>query len=133
MKNSIIAEFEKKHYTEVVKLPDFRPGDTVRVSYNIVEGGGDSAKKVRTQPFEGVVIRYKKGTADGTFTVRKIGANGIGVERVFPIYSPNVSKVEVIANGSVRRSRLFYLRDRAGKAARIKSRYLGKQEEAQQD
>lgn len=131
MKNSIITEFEKKHFNGVIKLPEFRPGDTVRVNYNIAEGGSaDTTKKVRNQPFEGVVIRYKKGTVEGSFTVRKIGANGVGVERVFPLYSPNVSKIEVIANGSVRRSRLFYLRDRAGKAARIKSRYLGKQEEA---
>ena len=127
MKNSIITEFEAKKFSQIKKLPNFRPGDTVRVSYSLSEGA-EGSKKVRIQAFEGVVIRYKKGLIEGSFTVRKIGANGVGVERVFPVCSPSLSKVEVIAAGSVRRSRLFYLRDLAGKAARIKSRYVPKSE-----
>lgn len=121
MKNSIISAFEKKKFSEDPNLPVFRPGDTVRVHYKIQEGGDQG--KFRVQPFEGVVIRYKKGTVDSSFTVRKIGANGVGVERVFPVYSPNIQKVDVLAAGIVRRSRLFYLRELSGKAARIKSRY----------
>ncbi len=127
MKNSIITAFEKKNFQEVNKtLPTFRPGDTVRVDYKLAEGG--DSKKVRTQSFEGVVIRFKRGTADATFTVRKIGANNIGVERVFPLYSPNIANIAVLATGVVRRSRLYYLRDLSGKAARIRSRYVQREE-----
>lgn len=103
-------------------MPKFRPGDTVRVQYKIREGADQD--KFRLQPFEGVVIRFKKGTIDSSFTVRKTGANGIGVERTFPVYSPNIAKVELLASGVVRRSRLFYLRNLTGKAARIKSRFV---------
>lgn len=121
MKNSIITAFEKKKFKEVTKsVPTFRPGDTVRVDYKIGEEGD---KKVRTQSFEGVVIRYKRGTADASFTVRKMGANNVGVERVFPLHSPNIASIKVIAAGIVRRSRLYYLRELTGKAARIRSRY----------
>ena len=122
MKNSIISAFEKKKFGEQPNLPDFRPGDTVKVHYRIQEGADKS--KFRVQPFEGVVIRYKKGGVESTFTVRKMGANGVGVERVFPVYSSNIQKLEVLASGIVRRSRLFYLRNLTGKAARIKSRYI---------
>lgn len=129
MKNSIITAFEKKKFQEVNKqVPTFRPGDTVRVDYKLGAEGGDN-KKVRTQSFEGVVIRYKRGTADATFTVRKIGANNIGVERVFPLYSPNIANIHVVATGVVRRSRLYYLRDLSGKAARIRSRYIARTED----
>jgi large subunit ribosomal protein L19 len=121
MKKSIIESFEKRVFKNTPNLPEFRPGDTIRVHYKI-QDGSDSGKE-RTQLFEGVVIRYKKGTADSTFTVRKIGAGGVGVERVFPAYSPNLSKVEVKAYGAVRRSRLFYLRDLSGKAARIRNKF----------
>ncbi|MBF0441167.1 MAG: 50S ribosomal protein L19 [Oligoflexales bacterium] len=120
MKNNIIADFEKKKFTENNKIPKFRTGDTVQVSYNIQEG---DKKKVHTQKFEGVVIGYKRGTIDASFTVRKIGANAIGVERVFPLYSPNIVDVQVISPGKVRRSKLFYLRERSGKSARIRSRF----------
>ena len=122
MQNNIIAEFEKKHLPES-KLPEMRPGDTVRVLYKIQEGA--DASKFRIQPFEGVVIRYKKGTAGSSFTVRKIGAGGIGVERVFPAHSRMIESVELMAAGRVRRSRLYYLRALSGKAARIRSRYVG--------
>lgn len=124
MKNSIIAAFEKKKFEKDPGLPAFRPGDTVKVHYRIQEGS--DASKFRVQPFEGVVIRYKKGGVSSSFTVRKIGANGIGVERVFPVYSSNIDKVEVLASGIVRRARLFYLRELTGKAARIKSRYIAR-------
>lgn len=121
MQENLITEFEKKTMKKN-DLPTFRPGDTVRVHYKIKEGGGDK-QKFRIQPFEGVVIRYKKGTVNSTFTVRKIGANGVGVERVFPVYSPMIDKVTIKALGRVRRSRLYYLRSLRGKAARIKSRF----------
>jgi large subunit ribosomal protein L19 len=126
MKNSIISAFEQKKFGEGPSLPKFRPGDTVRVHYKIQESSGKEKQKFRVQPFEGVVIRYKKGTVDASFTVRKIGANSIGVERVFPVYSPNIIKVELLASGIVRRSRLFYLRQLTGKAARIKSRFVAR-------
>ena len=122
MKNSIISAFEKKKFEKEPDLPVFRPGDTVKVHYRIQEGSDKS--KFRVQPFEGVVIRYKKGGVSSSFTVRKMGANGIGVERVFPAYSSNIQKIEVLASGIVRRSRLFYLRNLTGKAARIRSRYI---------
>jgi len=97
-------------------VPHFRPGDTVRVAVRVVEGG-----RVRTQMFEGVVIkRQGRGIAE-TFTVRKI-SYGVGVERTFPIHSPNVQSIEVVRYGRVRRARLHYLRERRGKAARIKER-----------
>jgi large subunit ribosomal protein L19 len=121
MQNQIIANFEKKH-VPAAQLPKFRPGDTVRVQYKLPEGSEPG--KFRLQSFEGVVICFKKGTTDATFTVRKIGAGGIGVERVFPVQSPFLDKVEVLASGRVRRARLYYLRDLSGKAARIKSRYI---------
>ena len=124
MKNSIISAFEKKKFATEPNLPVFRPGDTVKVHYKIQEGGDKG--KFRIQPVEGVVIRYKKGGVESTFTVRKNGANGVGVERVFPVYSPNIEKLEVLASGIVRRSRLFHLRDLTGKAARIKSRYVAR-------
>jgi len=121
MKQPIIAAFENRVFNERKELPSFRPGDTLKVEYKIQEGADKT--KFRLQNFEGVCIRFKKGTADSSFTVRKIGANGIGVERVFPAYSPYISNIEVKARGIVRRSRLFYLRDLAGKAARIRNRF----------
>jgi large subunit ribosomal protein L19 len=124
MKNNLITAFENKVFASRKALPNFRSGDTIRVNYKIQEGADKT--KFRVQPFEGVVIKVKKGTADGSFTVRKIGANGVGVERVFPLYSPYVDGVDVIASGIVRRSRLYYLRDLAGKAARIKSKFGGR-------
>lgn len=123
MRNAIIDSFEKKKFSEIKPLPSFRPGDTIRVHYKIQEGS--DKEKFRIQVYEGVVIRFKKGHVDGTFTVRKMGANSVGVERVFPVCSPHIEKIDVLAAGIVRRSRLFYLRDRSGKSARIKSRYLG--------
>ena len=102
-------------------LPEFRPGDTVRVHVRIPEGD-----KERIQVFEGVVIARKRGGSRATFTVRKI-SYGVGVERVFPLHSPMVARIEVKSRGRVRRSKLFYLRERKGKSARIRERaYTGK-------
>ncbi|TMB70086.1 MAG: 50S ribosomal protein L19 [Chloroflexi bacterium] len=96
------------------KIPDFRPGDSVRVHAKVVEGDRE-----RIQVFEGVVIRIRTRGAGSSFTVRRV-SHGVGVERAFPYYSPLVEKVEVARVGRVRRARLYYLRDRVGKAARIK-------------
>ena len=95
-------------------LPDFRVGDTIRVHVKIVEG-----EKERIQPFEGVVIRKKKGGIRSSITVRKI-SYGVGVQRIFPAHSPRVDRVDVINRGKVRRAKLFYLRGLKGKAARIR-------------
>ena len=95
-------------------IPQFKAGDTVRVSVRIVENG-----KTRIQAFEGVVIQRRGSGVSETFTVRKI-SDKIGVERVFPVHSPNVIKVEVLKIGRVRRSKIFYIRERSGKSARIK-------------
>lgn len=128
MRNQVITEFENKQFPRTVKHPDFRPGDTVRVHYKIEEKPDASVKfadkKFRLQAFEGVCIRFKKGNANSSFTVRKIGANGIGVERIFPYCSPYIEKVDLVSSGVVRRSRLYYLRNLFGKAARITTRRL---------
>ena len=126
MKNKLIAAFEAKHFAQKKQHPTFRVGDTVRVNYKIQEGADKS--KFRIQQYEGVVIRFRKGTVDSTFVVRKIGANSVGVERNFPLYSPYVDSIEVVASGIVRRARLYYLRDLQGKAARIRSRQKGRKE-----
>jgi large subunit ribosomal protein L19 len=97
-------------------IPDFRAGDTVKVHAKIKEGD-----KERIQVFQGVVIRKRKGKMGATFTVRKV-SYGIGVERIFPVHSPNIDKVEIVSRGMVRRSRLYYMRKLKGKAARIKEK-----------
>jgi large subunit ribosomal protein L19 len=97
-------------------IPEFRPGDTVKVHVKVVEGN-----RQRTQVFEGVVIARNGGGLNSTFTVRKLSF-GVGVERVFPFAAPIIEKVEVTRRGDVRRSKLYYLRDRVGKAARIKEK-----------
>lgn len=97
-------------------LPEFRPGDTIRVHAKIVEGD-----KERIQVFEGVCVRRSEGGNRGTFTVRKT-SYGVGVERTFPVHSPRIEKVEIKSRGVVRRSKLYYLRDLTGKAARIRTR-----------
>jgi len=97
-------------------LPGFAVGDTVKVYFKIVEG-----EKERIQVFEGVVIRKKKGGVGATFTVRKV-SYGIGVERIFPLHSPRIEKIEIVNRGRVRRARLYYLRELRGKAARIKTK-----------
>ncbi len=110
----IIRELVQKRFKKA-PAPEFRPGDTVKVYVRIAEG-----EKTRVQIFEGVVMQTRKGGLDSTFTVRKI-SNGVGVERVFPYFSPAIEKVEVVTQGSTRRARLFFLRNLEGKAARIDS------------
>jgi large subunit ribosomal protein L19 len=105
-------------------LPEFRAGDSIKVWAKIREG-----EKTRLQAFEGVCIRRVSKGARSTFTVRKI-SYGVGVERIFPVNSPNIDKVEVISRGRVRQARLYYLRDLSGKAARIKEREGNQYEEA---
>lgn len=98
-------------------IPNFRSGDTINVGVKVVEGN-----KSRVQNFEGVVIAKSSGGGmDKTFTIRKI-SNGVGVERIFPINSPNIDSIKVVKKGKVRRAKLYYLRDLKGKAARIKER-----------
>ncbi len=102
--------------------PEFRPGDTVKVHVRVVEAGRE-----RIQVFQGVVIRRQGGGLQETFTVRKISF-GVGVERTFPLHSPSIAKLEVVSRGHVRRAKLYYLRERRGKKARIRERRLGEEE-----
>ena len=102
-------------------IPELRPGDTVRVHNRIVEGDRE-----RVQVFQGTVMRLRKGGVNASFTVRRIAAHGIGVERTFLLHSPRVEKVEVVRRAHVRRAQLYYLRGRRGKAARLREkRYVG--------
>ncbi|MCW1535030.1 50S ribosomal protein L19 [Campylobacter jejuni] len=114
MKNKYIEQFEAKQI-EGKNVPDFRAGDTLKLAIRIKEGD-----KTRIQNFEGICIARRGNGVSETFIVRKIGANNVGVERIFPIYSESLESITVLRRGRVRRARLFYLRDRRGKAARIK-------------
>ena len=114
MRNKYIENFEKAQIAEK-NIPDFRAGDTVRLAVTIKEGD-----KTRIQNYEGVCIA-KRGQGTGqTITVRKIGANGVGIERIFPLFTDSIEEIKVIRRGRVRRAKLFYLRNLAGKKARIK-------------
>jgi large subunit ribosomal protein L19 len=110
----IIRAIEQQQIREDV--PEFTVGDTIELRYKIIEGNRE-----RTQPFKGVVIRRHGAGARETFTVRKISF-GVGVERTFPVHSPRIEKIEVLTRGAVRRAKLYYLRDKVGKAARIKEK-----------
>jgi len=110
--SDIIKELEKEQIK--ADVPDFKPGDTVRAHVRVVEGSRE-----RIQVFEGVVIKRRGSGLRETFTLRRI-SYGVGVERTFPIHAPKVDKIEVVRRGSVRRAKLYYLRQRTGKAARIK-------------
>lgn len=112
--NNIIDNFEREQMR--VDIPDFKTGDTIRVHAKIKEG-----EKERIQVFQGFVIRKRKGTTGATFTVRKV-SYGIGVERIFPLHSPTIDKIEIVSKGKVRRGRLYYMRKLRGKAARIKEK-----------
>ncbi|AGV10154.1 50S ribosomal protein L19 [Campylobacter coli CVM N29710] len=114
MKNKYIEQFEAKQI-EGKNVPEFRAGDTLRLAIRIKEGD-----KTRIQNFEGICIARRGNGVDETFIVRKMSANNVGVERIFPIYSESLESITVVRKGRVRRARLFYLRDRRGKAARIK-------------
>lgn len=108
---NLIEESQKRD-----DIPEFTTGDTVNVHVRVIEG-----EKERIQQYQGVVIAFKGSGARRTFMVRKV-SNSVGVERIFPLYSPKIAKIEVVREGSVRRAKLYYLRDRRGKAARIKER-----------
>ena len=112
---NLIAQLEAEQIASLGKtIPDFKPGDTIRVGYKVTEG-----TRTRVQNFEGVCISRKNGKGiAGSFTVRKISF-GEGVERVFPLYATNIEKIDVIRRGRVRRAKLYYLRSRRGKSARI--------------
>lgn len=114
MRNKYIESFENAQIAGK-QVPEFRAGDTLRVALRIKEGD-----KSRVQNFEGICIARRGSGTGETFIVRKIGANSVGVERIFPIYSENIEEITLVRRGRVRRSKLFYLRDRRGKAARIK-------------
>lgn len=112
--NPIIEAITKEQLRS--DIPEFRPGDTLRVHAKVVEG-----ERERIQIFEGVCIKRQGTGISETYTVRKI-SNGVGVERTFPVHTPRVAQIEVTRRGKVRRAKLYYLRDRHGKAARIKER-----------
>lgn len=111
---NVIEALNREQYKE--NIPEFRAGDAVRVHVKVVEGTNE-----RIQIFEGVVLRRMGTSISELFTVRKV-SQGVGVERTFPIHSPRIAKIEVIREGRVRRARLYYLRERSGKSARIKER-----------
>ena len=111
----IIKEITKE-FTPETKWSDFAAGDSITVYYKIIEGN-----KTRTQFFQGVVIQRRGSGITETFTIRKV-SGGVGVERIFPVYSPSIEKIEMNNRGKVRRARLFYLRDLTGKKSRIKER-----------
>lgn len=113
---NIIDQLEQEQLR--LDIPDFRAGDTIKVHVKIREG-----EKERIQIFTGVVIKKTKGLASARFTVRKI-SGGVGVERIFPLNSPGIDKIEVVTRGRVRRSKIYYLRNLRGKAARIKERRM---------
>ena len=116
---NIIQQYEAaeiKRLTAERAVPEFEAGDTVRVSVKVQEG-----ERTRLQAFEGVVIARSNKGLNSNFTVRKI-SNGEGVERVFPLYAPTVAEIKVVRRGKVRRAKLYYLRDRVGKAAKVKER-----------
>ena len=116
MSTNIIERIDREQMR--YDMPEFRPGDSVRVHIRIIEGN-----KERVQVFEGVVTRRRRGNMGATFTVRKI-SHGVGVEKTFALHSPRLNKVEIVSRGKVRRSRLYYLRELRGKAARIKDKDL---------
>jgi large subunit ribosomal protein L19 len=119
---NIIEQLEKEQIEKLVAargVPDFAPGDTLNVKVKVVEGNRE-----RVQAYEGVCIARKNDGLNSSFTVRKI-SYGEGVERIFPLYSPNVAEIEVIRRGDVRRAKLYYLRSRRGKSARIAEQTTG--------
>lgn len=115
----LIRSIEAEQFKEDSQVPDFGPGDTVRVHAKVVEG-----TRERIQVFEGVVIRRRAGGINENFTVRRIASHGIGVERTFLLHSPRIDRLEVVRRGKVRRAKLYYLRGRTGRAARIKERRI---------
>ena len=120
---NIIQQLEQEQIAKLTAsrgVPEFSPGDTVKVNVKVVEGSRE-----RVQAYEGVVIARRNAGVSSSFTVRKI-SYGEGVERVFPLYSPRIESIELIRKGDVRRAKLYYLRDRRGKSARISERTTGR-------
>ena len=115
----LVASVEQQQLKREEDLPDLRPGDLVRVHNLIFEGG-----KERTQIFQGTVMRLRKGGANANFTVRRVAAHGVGVERTFPLHSPRVARIEVLRHSRVRRAQLYYLRGLKGKAARLREKRI---------
>ncbi len=113
MSDNLISKVEREFIRD--DIPDFKPGDTVKVHIKIVEGG-----KTRIQPFQGIVISRHGSKVNEMFTVRKIGAGGIGVERTFPVNAPVIDKIDIVRRGKVRRAKLYYLRSKIGKAAKVR-------------
>lgn len=121
----LVASVEQQQLRSEDELPQLRPGDLVRVRTRIFEGGRE-----RVQIFQGTVMRLRKGGANANFTVRRIAAHGVGVERTFPLHSPRIVKVEVLRHSHVRRAQLYYLRDRKGKAARLREKRMEEKAQA---
>jgi large subunit ribosomal protein L19 len=113
---NVLQQIEREQMR--LDIPDFSAGDTIKVHVKIKEG-----EKERIQVFAGVVIKKSRGLAGARFTVRKI-SGGVGVERIFPLYSPSIDKIELVSKGRVRRSKIYYLRNLRGKAARIKEKRM---------
>ena len=125
---NLLEQFEKKQVEKLVAaraVPEFQPGDTLRVNVRVVEG-----ERTRVQAFEGVCIARKNAGLNSSFIVRKI-SYGEGVERIFPLYSPNVAGIDVVRQGDVRRAKLYYLRGLSGKRARIKEKQDLRQDETE--
>ena len=118
---NLLQQIEQEHITKLTSergVPEFRPGDTLKVHMKVVEGNRE-----RVQVYEGLCIARKNAAINSNFTVRKI-SYGEGVERIFPLYSPRIEKIEVVRRGEVRRAKLYYLRGRTGKSARIRERQM---------
>ncbi len=118
---NLLQQIEQEHITKLTNergVPEFRPGDTLKVHMKVVEGNRE-----RVQVYEGLCIARKNAAINSNFTVRKI-SYGEGVERIFPLYSPRIEKIEVVRRGEVRRAKLYYLRGRTGKSARIRERQM---------
>lgn len=114
---NLVESLERQMATPNPDVPELRVGDTVRVHVRIVEG-----ERERIQPFQGTIIRSRGGGVNANFTVRRIASHGIGVERTFLLHSPRIERVEVLRRAKVRRAKLYFLRERRGRAARLKER-----------
>lgn len=119
----LVENEQLEQLTAQKEVPRLRPGDVVRVHLRIVE-----ANRERVQVFEGTIIAIKGRGVGRTITVRRIGAHGVGVERIFPIYSPRVEKIEIVRHSHVRRAKLYYLRELRGKKARLRQRFITEKE-----
>jgi large subunit ribosomal protein L19 len=114
---NLVESLERQMAQPNPNIPELRPGDTVKVYLRIVEG-----ERERTQIFQGTIIRMRKGRVNANFTVRRIASHGVGVERTFLLHSPRIERIEVLRRAKVRRAQLYFLRNRRGKAARLKER-----------